>query len=855
MSLLRHACDRRGFRIAEDRPIIKADVAQMSNTQRIAKLLTDYLRTRYSNAPSASIVQKLIETLFYASLKTEEARPVSCTVVFVGSGVDLAEGYESLRRLHRYVYVPLTMPVVLTARSLAKFSQAAPPWASSIAVRSSSDELEICGLFDQEIHYQSALNREGEPRFYRPGLFQIEVGKTGSLTLYDGRKLLAKLSQETLVTAFHDVLNDGPIATFLIRYIDKLERRVMKQLKAIFPQHEVTSSLVEAPKLWLQTLSRVLLGIRRLNHGGAVLLIPSKATKDLSTNFAISYEKAETVLERHLLASARWHAARSRMRNEYSETDSLIPATLVQQRRTAFNEQEDARKAALGCTAFISSLAGVDGLILLSGGLRVAGFGVEIRLRKDPPVAWRAANALGTASRLKALNLGEFGTRHRSMMRYCDRHPGSIGFVISQDGDVRAMFKTHRGLVVWDNIQLQEADAEERSEAKAPQLALILRRRDEIEEQLQRSLFFERIDKRQRVTQQAWVTRTGDPLTVRIEKKSRDLLTDLQIFLNQDGDVILAVARKERRLDHEEIEVEETTRYFEFWRLIRITRKTARFERREKIGMSNVRAKLLQLPKLGDSDERPDVFTQELEHTLRSVVAGRKAARAPRVPKGDSRRFRFIQGTTSSDGRMALGFGLAQEVVRWDKHVVSVDETLGRKFYYVDSPRLDGLIRNYIVDVAANKVLGETNCHYVGTRAHYGHRTCRAIWSPKNSFLIHLHQGKWGTIEATAVHIDDGHLLAADLLKPLTDYAYEFLSQKKERSIRRFGTERFAESLRCTAIDERGSVRFELFGEIPKSGEDDSTFSLIGRFRIYERAGVLSLKFLECKLGPHLYWT
>lgn len=827
----------------------------MSNTHRIAKLLTDYLRRRHSNAPSAGIVQKLIEILFYASLKTEEARPVSCTVVFVGSKGDLAEGHESSRRLHRYVYVPLITPIALTARSLAKFSQAAPPWASSIGVRRSSDELEICGLFDQEIHYQSALNREGEPRFHRPGLFQVEVAKTGALTVYDGRKLLAKLSQDTLVTAFYDVLNEGPIANFLIRYIDKLERSVTKQLKPIFPRHDVTSFLVDAPKLWLQTLSRVLLGIRRLNHGGAVLLIPSKGTKDLSINFAISYEKTETVLERHLLASARWHAARARMRNEYSEADTLIPATLVQQRRTAFNEQEDARKAALGCTAFISSLAGVDGLILLSGGLRVAGFGVEIKLRKDPTVAWRAANALGTGSRLKALSLSEFGTRHRSMMRYCDRHPGSIGFVISQDGDVRAMFKTDRGVVVWDNIQLQEVDAEERSAAKEPQAKPILRRRHEIEQQLQRSVFFERIKKGQRLKEQAWLTRSGDPLKVRIENKTAQLLTDLEIFLDQQGDVILAVTRIERALDSGEIEVEETTRYFEFWRLIRIARKTARFKRREKMSMSHIRVKLLKLPKLGDPDERPDVFTQQVEQTLRSVVVGRKAARAPRVPKGDSRRFRFIQGTSSSDGRMALGFGLAQEVVSWQRYIFRVDETLGRTHYYIDSPPLDGLIRNYVVDVAANKILGETGCHYIGTRRHFGHRTCQAIWSPQNSFLIQLHQGKWGTIEATAVHIDDGHLLAADLLKPVTDYAYEFLSHKKERSIRRFGPERFAESLQCTGIDEGGSVRFELFGEIPKSGEDDSTFSLIGRFRIHEKAGVLSLKFLECKLGPRLYWT
>lgn len=32
-----------------------------------------------------------------------------------------------------------------------------------------------------------------------------------------------------------------------------------------------------------------------------------------------------------------------------------------------------------------------------------------------------------------------FGTRHQSMMRLCFARPGSVGFVVSQDGNVRAI--------------------------------------------------------------------------------------------------------------------------------------------------------------------------------------------------------------------------------------------------------------------------------------------------------------------------------------------------------------------------------------------------------------------------------
>jgi hypothetical protein len=828
----------------------------MPNTQRIANLIADYLRNRHSDAPGRRIVQKLIETLFYASLRTEEARGVSCTVVFLGSEVDPHQSDQSGRRSHRYVYMPLARPVALTARALAKFSQAAQPWASSIAVRERNDRLEICGLFDQEIHYQNALNREGEARFPRPGLFQVEIAGTGILTVYVDRKLLAKLSQESLVTVFHDVLNEGPIANRLLQYVDKLERKARRELKRILKRQDATPLLLDAPLLWLQTLSRILLGIRRLKHGGAVLLIPSAPTKDLAINFPISYQRTETLLERHLIASARWRAARNRMRTEYSEPASAIPAALVQERRSAFNDREDAKKGELGCAAFISSLAGVDGLILLTGGLHVLGFGVEIKLRKDPVRVQRAGNALASPSRLKPLSLNEFGTRHRSMMRYCDRHPGSIGFIISQDGDIRAVIKTDRGLLLWENIQLQEVDAEQPRQNRSQRRA-IRRRCEEIEKQLQWSLLYSEVQKAQGIKRQAWLSRNGDPLKLSIDTKTADSLSKLQIFFDRRGDVLLVIIRNEQQLHNGETKVEEITRYFQFQRLIEMTRKVARFKAGEKITMEHIRVTRVGLPPIWEaemrSDMRSDAFRQQSEETFRRLLS-RKQSRGDRsaIPQGDSRRFRFIEGTSSSDGRLALGLGLAQPIVRWKTLEADPDEVLRRPRYYVESDHPDDLIRNYVVDLSTNKILGETNCHFMGTRKGYGHRRCQTIWSLNNRYLVQLFQGKWATIEATITRIDQKHLVAFDLIKPACKHAYQFLSRRKDRAFRRFGT-RFAVSIFCDEVSNSGLLRLEVFGEIPKSAEEDSTFSLIARFRVLSSARGISLRFIDCRFAPRQY--
>jgi len=40
------------------------------------------------------------------------------------------------------------------------------------------------------------------------------------------------------------------------------------------------------------------------------------------------------------------------------------------------------------------------------------------------------------------------------MMRYCWAHEGSVGFVISQDGDVRAMIKYEYELIICEKNKI-----------------------------------------------------------------------------------------------------------------------------------------------------------------------------------------------------------------------------------------------------------------------------------------------------------------------------------------------------------------------------------------------------------------
>jgi hypothetical protein len=117
--------------------------------------------------------------------------------------------------------------------------------------------------------------------------------------------------------------------------------------------------------------------------------------------------------------------------------------------------KEEAASEIDGIIWFVACLSRVDGLILMDPDLAVNGFGTVITVEDAPSAVFAAQDELATVHRRLPISYDAFGTRHRSMMRYCNSHAGSVGFVISQDGDIRAMTKVGQDLVVWDGVRLQ----------------------------------------------------------------------------------------------------------------------------------------------------------------------------------------------------------------------------------------------------------------------------------------------------------------------------------------------------------------------------------------------------------------
>ncbi len=174
----------------------------------------------------------------------------------------------------------------------------------------------------------------------------------------------------------------------------------------------------------------------------------------LNVKYPISYPRLRLSLIKRAVNKANL-SYQSDFIDNLIEEDEDIPLGLYSKEK-GFEDNLDELKSEIdGSLWFISLLSRVDGLILLNRRLDVRGFGVEIKSSDVPDNIFICSNRRPTNNSLKAVDYNHFGTRHRSMMRYCWRYENAVGFVISQDGDVRAITKQNDKLLIWDNIQLQ----------------------------------------------------------------------------------------------------------------------------------------------------------------------------------------------------------------------------------------------------------------------------------------------------------------------------------------------------------------------------------------------------------------
>lgn len=354
-------------------------------------------------------------------------------------------------------YHRLAQEIAFNTRNLIKLSNAADPWASTLAVHANEmGELRSWGLTDQVVHQSTFIHKENDRGPETPGIFQASAESVGEIAVYRGYIFIGRLRQNVLVTRELAALDYGPVHKKLSRRIKLFQsgaRHIVGDAKYDLGGHWDASLQDD----WLSVLSRILIGMKRDGHGGAVL--SSDKLEGLTARYDLKYSRLSEALDRLASLSILRTSQSDDIHKQYLDTAKRsLPVSLYESERVVEHEIEDTESEVTesevtGCVRFLSSLSRVDGLLWFKQDLSLQGFGVLIQSPAEPPKDFRAENARGTE--LTQIDIHNFGTRHRSMMRQCYQDPDAIGFVISQDGDVRAITSHNQKAIIWENIRLQ----------------------------------------------------------------------------------------------------------------------------------------------------------------------------------------------------------------------------------------------------------------------------------------------------------------------------------------------------------------------------------------------------------------
>lgn len=128
-----------------------------------------------------------------------------------------------------------------------------------------------------------------------PGIFQVVIQGTGELAVYNTFEFLGSLNQDVLIKRQQKVFEAGPVREILMKSIVKLQEQVKPKVgESMYAERGHWNESLEAD--WISVLCRILIGIQKYRHGGAVLI--SDSASGLNPKYVLPYNRLSDSLFR-----------------------------------------------------------------------------------------------------------------------------------------------------------------------------------------------------------------------------------------------------------------------------------------------------------------------------------------------------------------------------------------------------------------------------------------------------------------------------------------------------------------------------------------------------------------------------
>ena len=382
--------------------------------------------------PKPTQLKELFEVAYLAGMETDEARPLRF-MLCCSRNLDAIPSRVGAASIESWELSPERPFNVQEIRRLAAVADID---SSAIWIRfsdSESGKLMIRGLVNLGRSWSVARNAFSYHYDELPHALIVRVTAPGRMVIYQSGYRMAALSGGSLEfgemqMAWMDMIGVNPLFD---------EGRSLLHDLITAPNHEPAREWDGFQSLaYVNCILAILNGMQLAGHGGALILKSNSCDLVKSGCVRIKYgltaggdslrnQFVEFMNARHRHGDMDWM---SKWQKDAAPSEQEIALASFPLRGL----QQKVAQA----SAFVGSLAGTDGAIVLRSDLTVEGFGTEIVLDKVKRAkAFEVDNPMQKEG-LRELDTEQMGMRHRSAIRLCGTEPNLAVFVVSQDGGV-----------------------------------------------------------------------------------------------------------------------------------------------------------------------------------------------------------------------------------------------------------------------------------------------------------------------------------------------------------------------------------------------------------------------------------
>jgi hypothetical protein len=363
--------------------------------------------------PSQAVLTRLIETMLFASMATEEGHLTPVGIVFAESFAP----FQAVRS--HWELVRFASHQIFDVSQIAKLASACGSLDSLLVVMPQEEDLILTGIATPLS--RGLLNRDP--------LIRVLCLKPGVISVHRDIWEIVRYERGKIPPKHPSLAGRGENCR---AQIDSIERTIFGN-DAEHLEIDVTDFLLQ-----------IVYGMAKQGHGGLLVVLgpedePGPLLKEAKT-LAEPLRLGEALREMY---KAKISAENNETLREFIIDGNFEPPTTQEQDDVAAEEARDRVTRLLGQ---IARLTTVDGAVVMNHTLDVLAFGAKLPSKKAAPKVFSV-----TQDRLPGERwpLSQRGTRHRTAADFASQHPLGLALIVSQDGDAACLQQIKSKVVYW----------------------------------------------------------------------------------------------------------------------------------------------------------------------------------------------------------------------------------------------------------------------------------------------------------------------------------------------------------------------------------------------------------------------